>query len=270
MPELDMQKALHYLLLWHSTALSLADFTLPSYLTSYTSMRLDSGAASLFDQVDQQAQKIVPDHYLTCNAQGQLNVRRDWRLDDTIDRPLIADNVTVQEWNDLSYEYSRHPKYHVLRSAAIGVSEDWVIIDDEETLPLFFSIAPSDSSAFSQGTTEMTQNEGLALDQDGLNKAEGHRFAMINSRFGTFSWKDPSGENFYLWEPALMNRIQLNLNALLASYRGLPFTYGVGMCQTMNVEYIRSKYGTIIKPTVSWTKEEEGEGFLVIYNHPVL
>lgn len=258
MPGLDMQKALHYLLLWHSTALSVADFTLPSYLTSYTSMRLDSGAASLFDQVDGQAQKVVPDHYLTCNCQGQMNVRRDWRLDDTIDRPIVADVVDVGEWNELTYEYSRHPKYHVLRSAAIGVSEDWVIIDDEETLPLFFSIAPSDSSAFSQGSTEMTQNEGLALDQEGLNKAEGHRFALINSRFGNFSWKDPSGTGFYLWEPALMNRVQLNFSSTLAPYRGLPFLYALGMCQSLNVDYARSKYGTSIKPSVTWTKEEEG------------
>ena len=258
MPGLDMHKALHYLLWWHSNALSLADFSFPAGLGDYDAMRLDSGAASLFDQVDQQAQKIVPDHYLTCNAQGQMNVRRDWRLDDLADRPAVIDTVDVQEWNDLSFEYNRHPKVHVLRSAAIVASNDWVDVDGEDTLPLAFSIAPSDASAFSQGTQEMTQNEGLTLSQDDLNKSEGHRYALLNSRFGNFSWKDPTGTGYYLWEPALMNRVQLNLNSLLATYRGLPFTSAIGMVQTMNVEYVRNRFGTTIKPSVTWTREEEG------------
>jgi hypothetical protein len=258
MPGLDMHKALHYLLMWHSTALSVADFTFPSYLQDYDAMRLDSGANDLFSQVDQQAQKIVPDHYLTCNAQGQMNVRRDWRLDDLADRPAVADTVDVQEFNDLSFEYNRHPKVHVLRSAAIVASTDWVVIDDEDTLPLAFSIAPSDASAFSQGSQEMTQNEGLTISQEELNICEGHRFALVNSRFGNFTWKDPSGTGFYLWEPALMNRVQLNLNSLLTTYRGLPFTSAIGMTQTMTVDYTRNRFGTSIKPSVTWTKEEEG------------
>lgn len=267
MPSLDMHKSLIYLLFWHSTALELGDFILPAGLQSYDAMRLDSGAGTLFSQVDQQAQKIVPDHYFTCNSKGQMEIKRDWMLDDVGSRPIASPIITVSEWNNLSYEYNRHPKIHVLRSGAIGVSTDW--IDDgqgNDTLPTFFSIAPGDSATFSQGTSESTENEGLTLSQDDLNRSEGHRYARLNSRFGMFSFDDPTVVDFWEYEPALFNRVQFNLSSIYTDQRGLPFTQMNGLVHSIDVRYTASKTGS--RRQVSVQYEKEVEGFSAIATYP--
>lgn len=266
MPSLDMHKCLVYLLFWHSTALELGDFILPSTLQSYDTMRLDSGAGTLFQQVQQQAQKVVPDHYFTCNSKGQMIVKKDWMLEDVGDRPTTSPIITETNWNNLSFEYNRHPKIHVLRSGAIGVSTDWV--DDGEgndTLPLFFSIAPGDSAAFSQGTSEATENEGLTIDQTSLNKAEGHRYARLNSRFGTFSFNDPTGSDFWEYEPADFKRVQFNIGSAYSTKRGLSFTQMVGQVQSIEVGYKADEKGTSVSANVNFEKEVEGYPALSTY-----
>jgi hypothetical protein len=257
-PSLDMNKSLHYLLHWHSTALDIADFVLPSDGGSYDAMRLDAGGASLFDQVDSQAQKMVPDHYLTCNAAGQLEVRRDWRLDDTGSRPTAAPILTEDNWTDISYSYNRHPKVHVLRSAAILASTAFVEVDGIDTLAVVQSIAPGDAGAIGQGIREQTENEGLALSQEDLNVAEGHRYAMLNHRYGEFSFTDPTGEDFWQYEPASMLRVQLNIAAQYAAQRGLDFTSASGLVKSIDVTYNVSKKGVSVVPKVTWDKETSG------------
>jgi hypothetical protein len=258
MPSLDMHKALHYLLFWHSTALEVVDFIMPAGLKDYDAMRLDSGAATLFSQVDSLAQKVVPDHYLTCSSDGQLVVRRDWMLDDVGDRPIAAPIITESYWTDLSFDYNRHPKVHVLRSAAVLSSTDWVVIDLEDTLPLAFSIAPGDAAAWSQGTIEHTENEGLALTQEELNVAEGHRYALLNSRYGQFSFKDASREQFWDYEPALLSRVQLNIGANYSGYRDLDTDQITGQVKSITVNYTASKEGAKTQVSVVLQKEEDG------------
>lgn len=258
MPSLDMNKALYYLLFWHSTALELGDFVLPSDGDDYDTMRLDSGANSLFSQVDEMAKKTVPDHYLTCNSKGQMVVQRDWMLDDVGDRPAIAPIITESDWNDLQIEYNRHPKVHVLRSGAILSSTDWVDVDGEDTLPLVFSVAPSNAYAFSQGLGEVAENEGLALSQDDLNKSEGHRYALLNSRWGQFTFNDPTAIDFWDYEPALFGRVQLNVGAAYAAQRGLPFTQAVGKIKSVSANYVAGKKGMFLNVRVTFQKEESG------------
>lgn len=267
MPSLDMHKCLVYLLFWHSTALELGDFILPSGLKDYDTMRLDSGAGTLFQQVQQQAQKIVPDHYLTCNTKGQMQVQRDWMLDDVGDRPIASPIVTESGWNGLSFDYNRHPRYHSLRSGSILVSTDWV--DDGEgndTLPLVFSVAPGDSAAFSQGASEAVESEGLTLSQEDLNTAEGHRFARMNSRFGNFSFSDPTASGFWEYEPAEFKRVQLNIGADYATKRGLSFTQMVGQVQSISVTYGATREGSRVQVNVNF--EKEIEGFPALTTHP--
>lgn len=255
MPSLDMNKSLWYLGFWHSTALNLADFILPEDGDDYDAMRLDSGAASLFEQMSQQAQKMVPDHYLVCNAKGQMIFQKDWRLEDVGDRPTSAPIITEDYWNDIQIEYNRHPKVHVLRSGAILSS---TALDEDELIPVVFSIAPSDAEAFGQGVQEHIENEGLALSQEALNKSEGHRYAMLNSRYGDFTLRDPSGSAFWDYEPAAFNRVQLNIPANLAAQRGLDFTQASGLVKSINVQYQTDKRGTVVKPSVVWVKETSG------------
>lgn len=258
MPNLDMSKSLFYLLFWHSTAINIADFFLPADGTDYVALRLDASGASLFDQVNTQAMKMVPDHLLTCNSKGQIEVKRNWMLDDEGDRPTSAPIITEDDWNEMSVEYNRHPKVHVLRSGAILASTSYVVIDGIDTIPLVFSISPGDSEAFGQGVSEQTENEGLALSQDALNKAEGHRYALLNSRFGEFSFTDPTGSDFWNYEPADMFRVQLNIGASYAAQRNLGFTTASGLIKSIDVQYRTDKTGTAITPKVVWQKETSG------------
>lgn len=258
MPTLDMSKMLWYVAFWHSNILSLADFFLPVGGTSYDTMRLDSSAASLFEQMAGLAQKLVPDFYITCNSQGQINFVRDWRLDDTGDRPIAGPILTEDDWNNLEVEYNRHPKYHVLRSGAVLVSTAFITVDGEETLPLVFSVAPGDTAAFGQGMNEQVESEGLAISQDELNICEGHRWALINSYYGNFTFTDPSRDLFWDYEPALYSRVQLNIGATYAAFRGLPFTQCTGRVEQIEVNYTASQRGSLIRAQVTFTKDEAG------------
>lgn len=244
MPTLDINKALHYLLHWHSTALTVADFFLPALGDDYPAMRIDTAGATLYDQVNSTSIKIDPDHILTCNAKGQLSVIADWMLMDVGDRPTAAPILTEDDYSELSMDYHRPPRVHVLRNSAVVSSTTWLVIGGEDTLPIVFSIAPGD--AFSQGTSEQTEAEGLTLSQALLNKTTGHKYARANARFGQARIKLPSS-NIWDYEPALMQRIQLNIAAEYAAQRGLPFTQVNVMVKELSVRYVTDKTGTRIE-----------------------
>jgi hypothetical protein len=260
MPELNINKFFYYLMYWHSTAINVADFFLAPGGGDYVAVRLDANGSNLLDQVASLANKMVPDHILVTNTQGQMSIVRDWRLDDVADRPTVVSTITEDEWNDLQVDYNRTPKVHVLHSAAVLATEELVTIEgyDEPSIPLVFSVAPSDTQAFGQGVAEVTENEGLALSQEALNIAEGHRFALLNARYGPFRFSDPTGYDFWEYEPASMKRVQFNISAAKAAQRGLDFTDAKGMVNDIAVNYSRTKKGLSIKATVSWDKEIEG------------
>lgn len=258
MPSLDMHKALWYVGFWHSTAFNLADFIMPSGLRSYDCMILYFSGASMFDQMNAQAQKIVPKHLFTNNTQGQLSIIRDWMLDDLSDRPEADPVISDDEWNDLSATYNRSPKVYSLKTGAVLVSTAYIVVDDEDTVPLVFSVAPGESSAFGQGSQEMQDNEGLTLSQIDLNRASGHLYARVNSRYGEFKFTDPTGYNFWNCEPAMVKRVQVEIAASLAAQRGLDFTAFAGQVKSIQVEYNSTKMGTSIRPSLSIEKEVSG------------
>lgn len=255
MPGLDMNKALHYLLHWHSTALTVADFFLPALGDSYPSMRIDTAGATLYDQVNSTAIKIDPDHLLTCNRLGQLSVLADWMLVDVGDRPAASSILTEDDYSELSVDYHRPPRVHVLRNSAVIASTDWLVIGGVNTLPLAFAIAPGD--AFSQGTSEETEAEGLTLSQALLNKTTGHKYARRNARFGLARLKLPAPD-CWDYEPALLNRIQLNIAAAYAAQRGLPFTQVNCMVKELSVRYVTDKRGTWVDPELVLEFETSG------------
>lgn len=263
MPSLDMKKAIWYVGFWHTTAFGIADFLFPSdtALEDYDTMRIDSGANSIFEQLAGLAQKVVPDHYVTCNTLGQLMVIRDWRLDEVGDRPTTSPIITEDDWNNLEVDYNRHPKYHSLKSGAVLVSTAFVDANGDgevDDLPLVFSMAPGDTAAFGQGVGEQVESEGLALSQDDLNESEGQRWALINSYYGEFTFDDPTRELFWDYEPALFNRVQLNIGASYAAFRDLPFTQCTGMVEQIAVSYTATQRGGTIKAKVTFTKDESG------------
>lgn len=259
MPSLDMNKALFYIAFWHSTLINIVDFILPPTGAAYNSSRLDANGTNLMNQLEALANKIVPDHLLLCNSQGQVSFLPNWLLQDLADRPEESPVLTESDFSDLSSSYDRHPKVHVLRSGAILVHT--TAPEDEDgvpTVPLVFSVAPGGSEAFGQGTDERIEPEGLALSQDDLNECEGHRYAMLNARHGTYTFRDPRGTLFWSYEPALLYRVQLELSASYAAQRGLDWTEAAGMVEEVTVSYQRQKEGLVIKPSITWTKETVG------------
>lgn len=271
MPDLDINKALHYLAEWHSTAPRVADLSLAPTGAEYPSMRLDSTGATLYDQIHSRALSLTPDHLLVCNAQGQMSVMEDWMLIDVGDRPTVAAVLTEDDYSDLSFGYTRLGQHsaHVLRASAVVASTGWVMLGGVKTLPLAFSIAPGE--AFSQGTSEATEAEGLTQSQSQLNVVTGHRYARLNARFGPVRVRLLNPTAIWDYVPALMNRIQLNIGAEYAAQRGLPFTTTQAMCKELSIRYVHGKTGLAIEadavleletsgpPAVTHVPETEGD-----------
>lgn len=256
MPTLDMRKCLHYLAFWHSTALSLADFIMDEGLSDYPAMRLDSTGASLYEQINSRAQSCVPDHWLTCNIQGQLFVKPDWMLLDFDDRPVdTAGTFTEDFWSDIRADYTRPPRVYVLNSAAVVCSTDWLELGGEDTLPLAFCKAPG--YAFGQGVSEATTNEKLTISQEQLNACEGHRYARLNARYGPFTIVEPTGD-IQDFQPAHMLPVQVNISAATAAQRGLDFTTARGLVKSIDLRYNHTEFGTWVQPTVQWEREVVG------------
>jgi len=256
MPTLDMRKCLWYLAFWHSTALSLADFLLPDSLSDYPAMRLDSTGASLYEQINSRAQSCVPDHWLTCNIQGQLAVLPDWMLLDPADRPVdTAGTLTEDYWKDTDATYQRPPKFFVLNSSAVVCSTDWLELGGEDTLPLAFCKAPG--LAYGQGVSEATTGEKLTISQEELNHCEGHRYARLNARYGLFTIVEPTGD-IQAFQPAHMLPVQLNISAATAAQRGLDFTTARGLVKSIDMRYNHTEHGTWVSPTLQWEREVTG------------
>lgn len=258
MPSLDMSKAIFYVAFWHSTLINVVDFFLPEGGEDIDSTRIDVNGSNLKNQLESLANRIVPDHFLCCNSQGQISFLPNWLLQDEADRPEVDPILIEEDYADLQGEYDRQPKFHSLRSGAILVHTELIFVGGVTTVPLVFSIAPSDAQAFGQGTQEQIEGEGYALSQDALNICEGHRYAMLNSRHGRYSFTDPRGNLFWSYEPALLKRLQLELSAEYAAQRGLDWTVASGQVQEVSVQYRVDKRGTAVKPTVTWTKETFG------------
>jgi hypothetical protein len=134
----NMDKYLHYLLHWHSTALEVADWSWSGTTTSYPFVVLGNAAESLWDQAMRRARALVPDYVLGCNTIGQLQTVVDPLLQDTGDRTATV-QATLQEadWQSIRYAHQRPPRAHWLRGEAILASG--------VAIAAIFCIAPGES-----------------------------------------------------------------------------------------------------------------------------
>lgn len=258
MPDATISRVLHYLIFWHSTALGVADFFLPADGNNYPSMRLDTtpSTSTLYNQIDERARTLTPDHIFVCNEQGQMSFLEDWMVVDVGDRPTVAHILTEDEYGDLSMPYARAPRVHVLNSSAVIASTDWVMLGAVKTLPLAFSKAPGE--AFGQGTREEVVAEGLTQSQTQLNMVTGHRYARLNARFGPVRVRLLDLTDIWEFVPALMQRIQFNIAATYAAQRGLPFTTTQAMAKELNIRYQTNKQGLAIEAEATLELETSG------------
>lgn len=245
----NMDKYLHYLLHWHSTALEVADWTWTGTESNFPFKVLSSEGSNLYEQVNRRATALVPPYTFTCDRLGRLFTVVDPMLQDTGDRTsTIYATLFASDYSNIRYTYQRPPRVHWLRSNAIIASATEVLTA--------FSIAPGDTPG--QGEGAQDDNENLAQSQDDLNSVTGHRYARLNAPLGRLSITLAEGDDLGI-EPAALAWVNLHIPAGVAAQRGLVLTNARGLVHEMNIRYSHERTGTVKTVELVWERETSGE-----------
>jgi len=244
----NIDKFLHYILQWHSTALDVADFTNTGTGTDMKFFIKGTEGQSLFDTVDRLCRFITPDYHFTCNTLGQLQCVVDPLLQDSGDRTAtIQATLTEDDWSDLRFEHIRYPRLNLLHAGAI--------LARQTSINVVVCRAPG--TARGQGENEMKHGEQLAADQDALNSVTGHRYARINAPESPFRITLAEGDDLDI-EPADYTWVKLTMSSDTAAQRGLAFTEERGLPLELNVRYEHARTGLIRTVQMMWERETEG------------
>lgn len=244
----NMDRFIHYLLDWSSTALHVADFYWSGTGATYIFRILASDGASLWDQVARKAQSMTPDYVFTCDRRGRLRILPDPMMQDPGDRTTTTQGALAPEdWAGLRYQAQRAPTVHWLRASAILTSSILV--------PAVFSIAPG--LAPGQGLAVVDDGNRLAVSQDALNAYAGHAYARANAPYGPFTVALAGGDND-AFEPALMQWVALTITSASQAPRGLTFTEARFLLRQVEIRYNHALTGTT--KAVQLTLERETSG----------
>lgn len=248
MSNANMDRYLHYLLHWHSTALELADWTNSGTGDTYPFVVLSSDGSSLWDQVARRAKSLVPNYLLTCNTLGQMFVKVDPMLQDSGSRTsTIQATLGVSDWQSIRFTHQRPARYHWLRANAILASLTDIV-------PIF-AISPGEAPA--QGETAAEQGEQLAVSQSALNAQEGHRHARLNAPETPFNIMLAAGADQGI-EPANMTWVRVTISSAVAAQRGLTFTTARGLPLELNIRYDHGRGGLVRSVDLLWERETSG------------
>lgn len=255
-----MRKYIHYLIQWHSTAISLADVFIPTYLEDdYPFVIFASEGESLYDQIENEAKAIVPMHHFACNRLGQLSV-----VVNPIIQPIGARTSTVQAAFDEEYTesirfaHTRPPKVHWLRGHALLTATDYTDVGGVDTLLTVHCIAPGNAPG--QGVNERETNEGLAISQSDLNSAKGNEYARLNARFGLINVIPPDDDPYLNVEPADMTWVTLTVTAATAAQRGLTFATVRCLPKEIRRRWVTTRTGTVRRSEFALEVETSGVG----------
>jgi hypothetical protein len=230
MDDPDIDRYIHYLLHWHSTALDLADFQWSGLgASTYYFLRLGSDGQSLYDQVDQRAKAIG--HRLTCDMWGRLDVVRDEMLADSRHSTNIV-SLTEADYASVRFERQRPPRVHWLRGYAVLASET--------AITAVRCIAPGEAPG--QGESSQEQNYQLVTDQDALNAREGHRYARLNAPEGLWDFELAHGGDAGI-NPAWFEWVPVTLGAAYAAQQGLTLTAARFLPQEVVISHERERGG---------------------------
>jgi len=254
----NMDKYLHYLLYWHSTALEVADWSWTGTTTTYPFVVLGNAAESLWDQAMRRARALVPDYILGCNTLGQLQTIVDPMLQATGSRTATI-QATLQEadWSSIRYTHERPPRAHWLRGEAIVASNS--------AISAVFCIVPGETPG--QGETANNQGEQLAVSQATLNTCEGHRYARYNAPERYFSIVLSEGADQGI-EPADMTWVRLNISASTAAQRGLTLSNERGLVREINIRYDHTRTGLVKQVELLWERETSSTSSAVTVTLP--
>ena len=254
----NMDKYLHYLLHWHSTALEVADWTWTGTESAYPFVTLGSDGESLYDQVDRRARALVPDYRFTCNRRGQLQTVVDPMLQDTSSRTATVQAALGEgDWSSAGYTHQRPPRAHWLRGNAIVASQTQI--------QAIFCIAPGEAPG--QGETAQEQGEQLAVSQAALNACEGHRYARLNAPETPYIFTLRDGIVDAI-EPADLTWVQMTVSAAIAAQRGLAFTEARGLPLELSIRYEQTRTGLVRTADLTWERETSGTPAVTVVQPP--
>lgn len=269
-----MDKYMHYLWAWHSTALEVADFIWSDTGTAYQIAIKSSDGESLWNQAWRLAQAMCPGYVLTCDQAGAIRVEPDPMLQEIADRTsTVQVEITENDWSDLRFSYQRASRTHWLKTGALVVQSEITFNPippgaPEGTrptvyLPTVFSWSPGLTPG--QGLGLVENNDQLAASQDVLNNATGHRYARMNAATGlltvTLIQDDGAPVEQIPWrliEPAHKEWVTFTLSAANAAQRGLTFTTARCLPKEVTPRYNNGKTG--LTRTVEVTLEPETSG----------
>jgi hypothetical protein len=260
MPNPNWNKWLHYLLHWHSTALSLADWKWAPEGDTYPFIVREAQGATLYSMVDAQCQNLVPDHYLTCNSMGQMRVLPDPTIVPEDDRTTY-NQVDIDEsiWKDIRFTYKRFKELYWLWSSAVGTQSEPVYLPStglggkpKLDFTTYFCVAPGEAPG--QGAQQRTVGNKLARSQAELNECEGNRYGKINARHDHLRVTFATGYDYSI-EPADMAWVTLKIPAQYAPQRGMRFTEARGLVHELSYRYSYSAGGVAVEVEMEWERE---------------
>jgi hypothetical protein len=241
---------LHYLLYWHSTALHVADLVLGTQiLNNFAFKILSSDQSTLYDQANDLANRITPDHWLTCNQQGQLMLVVDPIIQNVADRDgTIYQTLSSSTWSEIHFTYERPPRVYKLLTGAV--------LSDAATVTGIFSMAPG--MAEGQGATTIETSERITQGQFDINKTEGNRYARVNARTGPVTITMPYDLLNRTVQPARMGWVQLGLNPWEQTPR--PMVPDIARClvHEINIAYDYQPTGLVRTATLTLEVETSG------------
>jgi hypothetical protein len=220
---------------------------------------MGSDRATLYEQCESLAQKVTPDHHLTCSRHGILHLVADPMIQAVGERTsLDFDTWTDDDWIAIQYGYQRPPKVQQIRTMAIKARKTYVVVDGKNTIEVIASRAPGEGHG--QGAEELENNERITLSQTQLNVTEGHRYARLNARYGRFSITLPWERVYERYDLARMHWVRLTVNGANHPERepSTSLTNQRGICHEMTVQYDYSATGLTRTATFSWEMETAG------------
>lgn len=249
--------ALYYfchLLYWHSTALEVSDLLLGTQILNDFAFKIvGSDEGNLYDQVNDLANRITPDHYLTCNSGNQLMLVVDPIIQNVGDRSSsFVDTLDDTDWSEISFGYQRPPRVFRLLASAIK--------SDDTEASVVWSIAPG--LAEGQGVSRVETSERFTFSQFSLDVTTGNRYARMNARYGMFNLTVPYSRLSIANDPAYMRWVRLTVASTNEPQRGLPFTVQRGIVHEINISYDYQRTGLVRTATLTWEMETSGPAAL--------
>lgn len=261
-----VKKYIHYLLYWHSTALTLSDLRFHGAYIDMPFVALQSDGMSLFSQVANRVQQLTPDHVFTCRRRGELAVWPDPMLIDPVERTEASQGeILEKDYYEISYTHQRNPRVYWLRGGAI-ISQDTPVYNEDGSLniPTVFCIAPGEAPGI--GVSQKEENERLAASQEDLNATIGFQYARLNAPQSHFTVNLSTSKD-HGFEPADLEWVWLELRYEQAAQRRLHFltmagTIPVyqerGLIHRISMNHRTEREGLIREISLEWERETTG------------